>query len=37
MANKDTKTNFEAWVAKATQRLEAKRTPQAPTAVHPIS
>ena len=28
MANKDTKTNFEAWVAKATQRLEAKRTPK---------
>ena len=28
MANKDTKTNFEAWVAKATQRLEAKRTPR---------
>ena len=28
MANKDTKTNFEAWGAKATQRLEAKRTPK---------
>ena len=28
MANKDTKTNFEAWVAKATHRLEAKRTPR---------
>lgn len=28
MANKDTKTNFETWVAKATQRLEAKRTPR---------
>lgn len=28
MADKHTKTNFEAWVAKATQRLEAKRIPK---------
>lgn len=28
MADKHTKTDFEAWVAKATQRLEAKRTPK---------
>ena len=28
MANKDTKTNFEAWVAKATQRREAKGPPK---------
>ena len=28
MADKQSKTNFEAWVAKATQRLEAKRIPR---------
>lgn len=28
MADKHTKTNFEAWVAKATQRLEDKRIPR---------
>ena len=28
MADKHTKTDFEAWVAKATQRLEDKRIPR---------
>ena len=28
MADKHTKTNFEAWVAKAAQRLEDKRVPR---------
>lgn len=28
MADRDSKTNFEAWVAKATQRLEDKRVPR---------
>ena len=28
MADKHTKTDFEAWVAKATQRLEDKRVPR---------